>query len=153
MQIFMPVDILSTVDGKSVLQSFQPITGPILILVGAIMIGQIKHFEWEIMIDIPALFMTVIMMMLSNSIAYGIGFGVLTFVLVNAGLGTFQALGKKQKRIVNTLEIPFSTAGVNVKTREFYYLKRLNWGLVTIALLSLIYIIFQTGISYYGWFQ
>ena len=153
MQIFMPVDILNTVDGKSVLQSFQPITGPILILVGAIMIGQIKHFEWEIMIDIPALFMTVIMMMLSNSIAYGIGFGVLTFVLVNAGLGTFQALGKKQKRIVNTLEIPFSTAGVNVKTREFYYLKRLNWGLVTIALLSLIYIIFQTGISYYGWFH
>lgn len=148
LQIFMPITIVSPTG----LTSFQPITGPILILVGALMIGQIKHFEWEVMIDIPMLFVTVIMMTLSNSIAYGIGFGVLTFVILNGGLGLCQCL-IKNKAIVNTLEIPLADQGLVVKTREFYYLRRLNWGLIGIALVSVVFIILQTGILYHGWFS
>lgn len=142
LQIFMPINNI-----------YQPITGPILILVGTMMISQIKHFEWQIVIDIPTLFITVIMMMLSNSIAYGIAFGVLTFVLLNGSLGLIQLLFRKQKSIINTLEIPMSEDGIEIKTREFYYLRRISIALIIISLISIIYIILQTGITYHNWFK
>lgn len=53
-------------------------------------ISQIKHFYWKIVIDIPILFITMIMMMLNNSIAYGISFGVSSFVILNISLGLAQ---------------------------------------------------------------
>lgn len=139
-QIFMPVG------------AYQPITGPILIIVGTIMINQIKHFEWEILIDIPTLFITIIVMTLSNSIAYGIAFGTITFVLLNGSLGIIQLLFKKSKKIINTLQIPMSENGVNIIAREFYYCKRLNWTLILISVLSIAYIILQNGMTYLGWF-
>ena len=145
----MPVNIFN--EGQLV-ESFQPVTGPILVLIGAVMIGQIRHFEWEIMIDIPMLFMTIIMMTLANSIAYGIAFGTLTFVILNGSLGLIQTLFKKQKKIVNTIEIPMSESGTKIKTREFHYLKRINISLILIALISIIFIILQTGINFHHWF-
>ena len=139
-QIFMPIG------------NYQPITGPILIIVGTLMINQIKHFEWQIFIDIPTLFITIIIMTLSNSIAYGIAFGIITFVLLNGSLGLIQILFKKSKKIINTLEIPMSENGINIITREFYYWKRINWTLIIISLLSIAYIILQNGITYLNWF-
>ena len=142
MQIFMPID------------DHKPITGPILVLVGTMMITQIKHFEWEIAIDIPTLFITIIFMMLTNSIAYGIAFGTITFVILNTCLGTWQYLFKKNKKIVNSMEIPTTThTGPKIKTREFYYLKRVSISLVIIAIISLAYIILQSGITYCNWFK
>ena len=132
--------------------AYQPITGPILIIVGTIMINQIKHFEWQILIDIPTLFITIIVMTLSNSIAYGIAFGTITFVLLNGSLGIIQLLFKKSKKIINTLQIPMSENGVNIIAREFYYCKRLNWTLILISVLSIAYIILQNGMTYLGWF-
>lgn len=151
LQIFMPVNIFN--DQGQLVESFQPVTGPILVLIGAVMIGQIRHFEWEIMIDIPMLFMTIIMMTLANSIAYGIAFGTLTFVILNGSLGLIQTIFKKQKKIINTLEIPMSESGINVKTREFHYLKRINIALILISLISIVFIVLQTGINYANWFQ
>lgn len=140
-QIFMPIN------------GYKPITGPILVLVGTMMITQIKHFEWEIAIDIPTLFTTIVFMMLSNSIAYGIAFGSICFVLLNTFLGLFQKFFKKSKKIVNSMEIvTTSHEGNDVKTREFFYLKRVNLSLIIISLISIIYIIVQTGIEYLDWF-
>lgn len=145
MQVFMPIEVLGV--------SYKPITGPILIIVGTMMITQIKHFEWEIAIDIPTLFTTVIFMMLTNSIAYGISFGTITFVVLNGSLGLFQYLFKKDKKIVNSMEIPTTThSGPKIKTREFYYLRRINIALIVICAISIAYIILQTGINYCKWF-
>lgn len=141
-QVFMPID------------NHKPITGPILVLVGTMMITQIKHFEWEIAIDIPVLFITIVFMMLSNSIAYGIAFATILFVFLNGSLGLFQQWFKKDKKIVNSMEITTTShSGPKIKTREFYYLKRLNISLIIICLISIAYIIIQTGISYLGWFK
>ena len=118
------------------------------------MITQIKHFEWEIAIDIPTLFVTIIFMMLSNSIAYGIAFGTITFVILNTFLGLWQYWFKKEKRIVNSMEIPTTThTRPNIKTREFYYLKRINIPIVVIAFISIAYIILQQGIDHLDWFK
>ena len=43
-------------------------------------------------IDIPMLFVTIIFMMLSNSIADGIGFGVTTFVFLNFLMGLVEQI-------------------------------------------------------------
>ncbi|MBR2999104.1 MAG: NCS2 family permease [Mycoplasmataceae bacterium] len=154
-QIFMPINV----DGIQ----YQPITGPILVLIGTLMITQIRHFEWEIIIDIPTLFITIIMMMLTNSIAYGLSFGIITFVILNGFLGLMQYFlmhfsknetkRKSCKKIVNSIEIlTIKDEGVKVKTREFYYLKRIDIWLYLIFLIAIIYIILQTGITYHNWF-
>ena len=154
-QIFMPIDVSGI--------QYQPITGPILVLIGTIMITQIRHFEWEIIIDIPTLFITIIMMMLSNSIAYGISFGIISFVLLNGFLGLMQYFlmhfsknetkRKSCKKIVNSIEIlTIKDEGVKVKTREFYYLKRIDIWLYLIFFIAIVYIILQTGITYHNWF-
>lgn len=142
MQVFMPID------------GFQPITGPILILVGTMMVSQIKHFDWKNVIDIPTLFMTVIMMMLSNSIAYGICFGTLSFVLLNGSLGIMQILFKNNEWMANTIEIPITDEnGELVKAKHLFYIKRINSALLIICIISIIYIVLQTGITYHGWFK
>lgn len=146
LQVFMPISI-----GNA---SYQPITAPVLIIVGTMMISQIKHFEWQIFADIPTLFITMIMMLLSNSIAYGIAFGTITFVIINTALGLTQRFIRKEKKVVNTAEIPLTDGvGVFQKTREYDYLKRVNFALVLISIISLTYIILQNGITYYDWFK
>ena len=102
------------------------------------------------MIDIPVLFMTIIMMTLANSIAYGIAFGTLTFVVLNGSLGLIQTIFKKQKKIINTIEIPMSESGINIKTREFHYLKRINLALILISIISIVFIVLQTGINFHN---
>lgn len=121
MQIFMPIN------------GYQPITGPILILVGTMMISQLKYFEWEIIVDIPMLFITIIMMMLTNSIAYGICFGVLAFVILNVCSKLVSKFDKRNEKDKNSDN-------------------RLNIALVIICIISIIYIVLQTGITHYQWF-
>lgn len=141
MQVFMPIG------------SYQPITGPILIIVGTMMITQIKHFDWSIAVDIPTLFITIVFMMLSNSIAYGIAFGTITFVMLNGSLGLFQMMFKDKKWNANTLEIAMDEYGNEIPSKKINYLKRVNYSLIIISLISISYIVLQTGISYYNWFK
>lgn len=139
-QVFMPIEGL------------QPITSPILIIIGAMMISQLRFFEWEIFIDIPMMFVTIIMMLLSNSIAHGLSFGMILFVILNSWLGLIQKITHK-KKVINDFTIP--TSGElkgNVKVREFNYLKRVNIVCWIIALISLVYIVLEMGQTYGNWF-
>ena len=61
-----------------------PITGPILVLVGALMISQLKFFEWEQIIDIPVLFVTLVFGMLGFSISTGIAAGIIIYYFLNS---------------------------------------------------------------------
>lgn len=146
MKVFMPISI------QHFSGSFQPITSVALVVVGAVMLSQIRNFEWEIFADIPMLFITIIMMVLSNSIAHGLSFGMITFVVVNASLGLIQKI-KGRKKVVNDISMPISDTQLEVKTREFNYLKRINGTCITIAVISLLYIIMESGFTYAGWFQ
>ena len=136
LQVFMPIPI----DTGTQLTFYQPIIGPILIIVGTLMISQLKHFEWEVTIDIPMLFLTIMFMMLTNSIAEGMAAGAITFLVMNFFGGLVQKITRK-KKIIQTMEIQFSDSNPEVKTREFNYWKRINWVIVFIALFSIIFII------------
>ncbi len=139
LKVFMPINNL------------QPVTSVALVIVGATMLGQIRHFEWEIFADIPMLFMTITMMLLTNSIAHGISFGMITYVLMNWSLGFIQKI-KNRKKVVNDLVVPVTDTQNYVKTREFNYWKRINKICVIISIISLIYIILEIGMTYANWF-
>ena len=140
MKVFMPITLANG-------SSFQPITSVALVVVGAVMLSQIRTFEWEIFADIPMLFVTIIMMVLTNSIAHGLSFGMITYVVMNGSLGIIQHI-KKKKKVVNDLTIPISDSQNDIKTREYNYWKRVNPTCITISIISLVYIIVETLVEY-----
>ena len=76
---------------------------PVLILIGASMIGNVKNIDFEnLLIGIPAFFV-IIMMPLSYSITTGIEFGFITYVLVSIISGN----AKKVSPIVYIFSILF----------------------------------------------
>ena len=138
-QVFMPIEGL------------QPITSVALVVIGAVMLSQIRNFEWEIFADIPTLFVTIIMMLLTNSIAHGLSFGMITYVVMNFSLGLIQKI-KHKKKVVNDISMPITDKQHNIKTREYNYWNRLNGVCIGIAIISMIYIVIETGTTYANWF-
>jgi adenine/guanine/hypoxanthine permease len=57
-------------------------TAPILILVGALMLMEIKHISFDDFTDVVPVFLTIIMMPLTYSIAEGLSFGFISFTLL-----------------------------------------------------------------------
>lgn len=125
---------------------YQPVTSPALIIVGSLMLSQIKYFEWEIVADIPMLFITMLMMTLTNSIAHGLSFGMIVYVFMNLGLGIIQKI-KHRKKVVNDILIPIAEIDNKLKTREFNYFKRINWTCIVVTIISIAYIVLEAGSS------
>ncbi len=149
-QVFLPLEYQGVY--------YQPITGPILIIIGTLMISQLRHFEWEITIDIPMMFLTLIFMTLANSIGEGMAFGAIGFIFLNGAAGLKEIIVKKvnwkktkktdvlsleSSSSVNDLEISFGTKNEICEVKLNYF-KRINWVMIMIALISIIYLIVQT---------
>ncbi|MEP9383086.1 NCS2 family permease [Nocardioides sp. KR10-350] len=67
-------------------------TGPALVVVGAMMIGQVADIDWsDIGVAIPA-FATVALMPFTYSIANGVGAGMILYVLIALGRGRWRDL-------------------------------------------------------------
>jgi AGZA family xanthine/uracil permease-like MFS transporter len=60
---------------------------PALVIVGALMIAQIRHLVWDDMSLVIPAFLTIALMPFTYSITNGIGAGVITFVLLRTTLG------------------------------------------------------------------
>lgn len=65
-------------------------TAPALMFVGVLMISSIKEVNFSDMTDAIPAFLTMIMMVLTYSIANGIAFGLISFVLLKACSGKFK---------------------------------------------------------------
>lgn len=57
-------------------------TAPILILVGALMISEIRHISFEDFTDVIPVFLTIVLMPLTFSIAQGLAFGFISYTLL-----------------------------------------------------------------------
>lgn len=57
-------------------------TAPILILVGALMISEIKHISFDDFTDVIPVFLTIVLMPLTFSIAQGLAFGFISYTLL-----------------------------------------------------------------------
>ena len=60
---------------------------PALVIVGALMITQIRHLVWDDMVLVIPAFLTIALMPFTYSITNGIGAGVVTYVLLSAVTG------------------------------------------------------------------
>jgi adenine/guanine/hypoxanthine permease len=60
---------------------------PALVIVGALMIAQIRHLVWDDMSLVIPAFLTIALMPFTYSITNGIGAGVLSYVLLRAAVG------------------------------------------------------------------
>jgi adenine/guanine/hypoxanthine permease len=60
---------------------------PALVIVGALMISQIRHLEWDDMSLVIPAFLTIALMPFTYSITNGIGAGVISFVLLRVATG------------------------------------------------------------------
>ncbi len=131
--------------------TIMPITAPVLILVGSLMMMQLKEFNWKEMIDVPALFLTVIVTMLTYSISAGMSVGVIVFVLLNFFAGLRQYINVKRgkpKFVVDDDGEMITSDLKNIKNVENQtdYWKRLNITLLVLFVLALVY--FGTTVLY-----
>ena len=60
---------------------------PVLVIVGALMITQVRHLVWDDMVLVIPAFLTIALMPFTYSITNGIGAGVVTYVLLSAATG------------------------------------------------------------------
>ena len=65
-------------------------TAPVLVLVGALMLSEIQHVSFDDYTDVIPAFLTVFMMPVTFSIAEGLAFGFVSYVLLKVITGRFR---------------------------------------------------------------
>ena len=93
----------------------QEATAPVLILVGAMMMGESKNIDWENMASAIPAFLTIIMMPLTYSITNGIMFGLVSAACFYFTTGGFFA---DVKNYLNPTEEVFKGTGIGSDEEE-----------------------------------
>ncbi|MBT2571820.1 NCS2 family permease [Planococcus sp. ISL-110] len=86
------------------LSNVAAITAPALIIVGSLMIGAVKHIEWEEFDEAFPAFLIVLAMPLTSSIATGIAFGFIAYPLMKI----FKGKGKSVHPILYVFAVLFA---------------------------------------------
>jgi AGZA family xanthine/uracil permease-like MFS transporter len=67
--------------------SYYPITAPVIILVGSLMMGQAGRIAWQDATEAIPAFVTLVLIPFTFNIAHGVAAGLVAHVLVKAGSG------------------------------------------------------------------
>ena len=70
-----------------------PVTCAALVIVGILMIAQLKDVEWDNIVVASSVFMTIIMMILTYSISLGIAWGFVVYAITSLASGKAKDLG------------------------------------------------------------
>ena len=70
-----------------------PVTCAALVIVGILMIGQLKDVEWDNIVVASSVFMTIVMMILTYSISLGIAWGFVIYAVASLASGKAKELG------------------------------------------------------------
>jgi AGZA family xanthine/uracil permease-like MFS transporter len=68
------------------------VTAAALLIVGILMMAQLKDVQWDNVVVVASVFMTIIMMVLSYSISLGIAWGFLTYAVTTIATGKFREM-------------------------------------------------------------
>lgn len=68
------------------------VTAAALVMVGVLMIMQLKDVDWENLVVAASVFMTIIMMLLTYSISLGIAWGFVTYTVATIATGKYKEL-------------------------------------------------------------
>ena len=86
--------ILSVFFSPIVLSLFtSSVTASALVIVGILMMAQLKDVEWDNLVIAASVFMTIIMMLLTYSISLGIAWGFVTYAVSAVATGNFKEIG------------------------------------------------------------
>lgn len=86
---------LSLFFSNLILSLFTPsVTASALVIVGILMIVQLKDINWNDKIIAASVFMTVLMMVLSFSISIGIAWGFITYAISSLAAGKYEGLSR-----------------------------------------------------------
>lgn len=86
---------LSLFFSNLILSLFTPsVTASALVIVGILMIVQLKDVNWNDKIIVASVFMTVLMMVLSFSISIGIAWGFITYAISSLAAGKYEGLSR-----------------------------------------------------------
>ena len=66
------------------------VTASALVIVGILMIVQLKEVNWNDNVAVASVFMTIVIMLLSYSISIGIAWGFVTYVISSIAVGKFK---------------------------------------------------------------
>lgn len=72
---------------------YSPVTAMALVMVGALMVGQLKEIDWDDKAIVIPAFLTIIFMVLTFSIAQGIAVGFIFYPLVKVAQGKWKEVG------------------------------------------------------------
>jgi AGZA family xanthine/uracil permease-like MFS transporter len=64
-----------------------PVTAPALIVVGFLMMTEVRHIPWDSLDEAIPAFLTILTLPLTFNISYGIGFGFISYVLIKLSRG------------------------------------------------------------------
>lgn len=85
--------ILSVFFAPTILSLFtSSVTTAALVTVGILMFVQIKDIQWDNLVIVASVFMTIIMMILTYSISLGIAFGFTTYTIATIASGRYKEL-------------------------------------------------------------
>ncbi len=85
--------ILSIFFAPLVLSLFtSPVTAAALVIVGILMIVQLKDVNWDNIVVVAPVFMTIIMMLLTYSISLGIAWGFVTYAVATIATGKWKEM-------------------------------------------------------------
>ncbi|MBR0271236.1 MAG: NCS2 family permease [Methanobrevibacter sp.] len=85
--------ILSIFFAPLVLSLFtSPVTAAALVIVGILMIVQLKDVDWDNIVVVAPVFMTIIMMLLTYSISLGIAWGFVTYAVATIATGKWKEM-------------------------------------------------------------
>ena len=84
--------LLALIFAPTVLALFtSSVTAAALVIVGILMIVQLKEVDWDNMVVAASVFMTIIMMLLTYSISLGIAWGFVTYAIASIATGKAKA--------------------------------------------------------------
>ena len=69
------------------------VTAAALVIVGTLMISQLKDVNWDNFVVASSVFVTIIMMLLTYSISLGIAWGFLIYAIATIASGKFKEMG------------------------------------------------------------
>jgi AGZA family xanthine/uracil permease-like MFS transporter len=86
-------------------------TAPALVLVGALMLGEIRHVDFNDLTEAVPAFLTALLMPLTFSIAEGLAFGFLSYVLLKALSGRWREIHPVTVAIALAFAVNFALHG------------------------------------------
>ena len=85
--------IISVFLAPAILSLFKSsVTAAAMVTVGILMFAQIRDINWDNLSIVASVFLTIIMMLLSNSISLGIAFGFITYTITSIAEGKYDEL-------------------------------------------------------------